>query len=215
MSLGLLGVATSAISRLNHGRNRGSGCKRSNAETIVQQREGNGVETRGRLTAVDVVEIRHARAGGVTLAVLAGRFGVSTTTVHRVAAGLVWAHAGGPTTARRRYRRLSPGEVGEIRRRRAAGERVCDLAGEFGVSSSCVYALGEDCSWRGQRFSAGPLVEAMEGRCVSAEDVGVVLGVRGRTVRAWVRDGIPGRFVDVVADWIGDHPGTIWAEYWN
>lgn len=65
----------------------------------VRPRQQNGeANSMSALTAGDVVEIRRARAAGVTLRELSERFSVAFQTVSAISLGKRWAHVGGPLT---------------------------------------------------------------------------------------------------------------------
>lgn len=70
-------------------------------ERGIERRTARGVE-RGlaKLTDQAVVDIRRAYAQGATLPVLAARYGVHLTTIHKAATGETWTHVAEPPVAK-------------------------------------------------------------------------------------------------------------------
>lgn len=109
-----------------------------------------------KLTEQQVKDIRSRYAADRTLThrVLATEYGVSKETMGLVLRGRTWAHIDGavlPGRSRQVNRpsaKLTVDEVREIRARRAAGEKVRDLAAEFGVVSLTIRKIVRELTWR-------------------------------------------------------------------
>lgn len=88
------------------------------------------------LTPEIVKEIRDRSAAGETWVAIAAVYGVGRSTVGRVLHGQHWAAPGERQESPRPRAKLTAEAVLECRRRCAAGERIMDLAREYGVSSN-------------------------------------------------------------------------------
>lgn len=90
-----LGITTGALqSALKRGED-----PRAAAARLLR---GEKLPPRRKLTAEQVVEIRHACAAGVTQVELQRRYGVSEATISHVVTGRAWAWVGGQTLSPRR-----------------------------------------------------------------------------------------------------------------
>jgi hypothetical protein len=88
------------------------------------------------LTEAQVLEIRSSSEKD---SVLAARYGVKSWAIGDARTGRHWKHLPGANPSFYAGRRkLTPAQVREMRARRRAGERTCDLAKEFGVSQPTV-----------------------------------------------------------------------------
>jgi hypothetical protein len=103
-----------------------------------------------------VVEMREKYATGVGIAELAEQYGVCKMTVSLIIRGIGWAHVGGPrkdSIPRAHGERhpsavLSKERAQEILGRQQAGERLRDLAKEYGVGYGTIQALCSGRSWK-------------------------------------------------------------------
>lgn len=111
----------------------------------------------------DVVNIRYARADGDSVAVLAEKYHVTVTTIHKIIRGLRRKELGGPIEPRNPgwpHRQpasqvLTDHDVVVIRLKAQRGARGMDLATEYGVTRSCIADI---VNGRTRRSLPGPVV---------------------------------------------------------
>jgi hypothetical protein len=102
-----------------------------------QDRKGGAHRARGKqhgrakLTEADVLYIRSSSESD---SVLGRRYGVFSTTIAAARTGKKWGHLPGATGPLPTKRKLTPDQVREIRRRRAAGEMTKNIAKDYGIS---------------------------------------------------------------------------------
>lgn len=110
-----------------------------------------------KLTKADVLTIRERAQDGISQAVLAKEYGITSTHTSRIVAGRVWTLVGGPVVPasgvpvgeRSGASKLTEASVVEIRGRYAAGGVTQeDLAGEFGVSISTIRNITNRKTWK-------------------------------------------------------------------
>jgi hypothetical protein len=100
-----------------------------------------------RLTAEQVLDIRHRRHRGENSAMLAKAYGLSRGGVACICSGKTWTHVGGPLTKGRDVLKLTEAEVIELRQRRAHGETYASLSDRFGISEIMVGRIWTGASW--------------------------------------------------------------------
>lgn len=86
------------------------------------------------LTEERVLEILHKIASGARQADLIRECGVSASAVEKLRAGVSWKHLPRPPMPARRRPKMDHAAAGELRRRRAAGEGLSDLAADYGIT---------------------------------------------------------------------------------
>lgn len=100
---------------------------------------------RAKLTEEAIPVIRQCYREGVTLKLIAERFGVSYTTVQQIVSGKTWQHVEDENMGFRRKPlnnyKLNAAQREEIRLRKNRGENSESLAEEFGISSCYVNAI--------------------------------------------------------------------------
>ena len=138
-----------AFDRDIHGRTasgKGSGAW-THPECIVRGSRQGGA----RFTEGQIVELRHRWRQGETQTALAREFGVDQTTLSSLLTGKSWKHVPLEPTAER-YRganaKLKQAQVKEIRDRRTRGERLKELAREFGVSPTTICSIARHKDWK-------------------------------------------------------------------
>lgn len=131
-----------------------------------------------KVTAEQVVQIRERVAAGERQATVATAFGVSPGTVQAIAAGRIWAFAGGPICAGggrggavssgedNANSRLTVEQVVAIRERHAAGESQGALGSEFGMSRAAVSQIVTGKTWADV---GGPVREPQGGKLDEAQ----------------------------------------------
>ena len=110
-----------------------------------------------KLTKADVINIRERAQEGVSQAVLAKEYGITSTHTSLIVAGKVWTHVGGPVVPvsgvpvgeRSGASKLTEADIVEIRGRYAAGGVTQeDLAREFGVTVSTIRNITNRRTWK-------------------------------------------------------------------
>jgi hypothetical protein len=140
------------------------GSRPENSADMVAKGRGRGAPRRGeaapaaKLTAAMVGEARRRFAEGSRVAALASEYGVATSTLSLAIRGDSWPDVAVPPVHRigPRNRKLTEGDVAQIRERAGAGERQVDLAREFGVSWSTVHDVVARRSWAHQPAALPP-----------------------------------------------------------
>jgi len=109
------------------------------------------------LSEDDVPKIRSRYASGDSILALAESYGVSSSTVDLVIAGLTWRHVGGPTGRGRKHIargerngtcKLTQQSVSDIRLGRRSGRTLASLAAQFGVSIQVIWRIVTGRTWR-------------------------------------------------------------------
>ena len=128
-------------------------------EATVDYMKREDADSSSKLTAAQVDEIRgRYAAGGITYRELAAEHGVSINVIAQIVKHLIWAHLGDTddeAAADKRARgeahyasRLTELQVGEIRRRYAAGGITQrELAAEYGVSIQAIGHIIKHLTW--------------------------------------------------------------------
>jgi hypothetical protein len=97
-----------------------------------------------KLTGEQAAEIRRRSTDGDALSALAVEFNVSLQTVWRIREGLTWNQTLRTTPNKiRQIKRLGTTERGELKQRALAGERLADLATEYGVGYVTAWKIRE------------------------------------------------------------------------
>jgi Mor family transcriptional regulator len=109
--------------------------------------ESSGV---AKFSETEVLDIRSRRQAGETYRAIAERYGASIAAIYSIAHGVTWGHVGEPVDHSLLHQNtmLTSQGVRDIRRRYAAGETQADLAREYGVSPSNMYAVVNNKTWR-------------------------------------------------------------------
>ena len=98
-----------------------------------------------RLDDEQVIDLRHRYWRGETARKLAPRYGVSATTIYRIAVGYVYADVGGPLSTpapKPRHPKLTPLDEMAIVAMRCEGRSVQDIAAHFGrVNVTPIYRV--------------------------------------------------------------------------
>lgn len=138
------------------------------AAANMADRDAKGRGARGermgssKLTEAEVKKIRRTwRSAQKTYQELAEEYGLHHTAVRDIVLGLSWSHIpldydpaevrsrrGVNRGARNANAKLNPEKVRQLRRRHAAGEKLADLAAEFGVSQTCAWMAIDGSSWK-------------------------------------------------------------------
>lgn len=111
-----------------------------------------------KLTPETAVEICERYADGASCDELSADYGVSKATIYNVLAGRSWADATAdirrdwPADNRIRgadqhMAKLTAEDALAIRRRRAEGETMARLAGEYGVAKRTIYMVDKRLTW--------------------------------------------------------------------
>lgn len=98
-------------------------------------------ERRRLLTEEDARQIRERRTDGETLESLAQSYGVTHGTISSLARGKTYQEVEAPLsllTKPGRKRRFSDEQIADMRRRRAAGQKLGAIAADYGVSDDFV-----------------------------------------------------------------------------
>jgi len=118
------------------------------AKNVGPDRLRDGQDNRGerhgshKLTAEQVLEIRHRRATGEELLPLAEEFGVDFRTISDISLGKDWAWLGGERSPRRvGGKKLTDDQVRDIRNLRAQGRSLKSIAHAYEISVSLVSAI--------------------------------------------------------------------------
>ena len=108
---------------------------------------------RAKLTAADVTAMREAVRSGASISSLAQEHQLSVSAANAAVTGQSWGHLDAPPVVPGRQRgearwntRLTPETVAAIRAART--RQVDEVAGEFGISRSAVYAIWSRRNWR-------------------------------------------------------------------
>jgi hypothetical protein len=89
-----------------------------------------------------VRDVRARYAAGETLSALSRQIGVARSTLREVVNGRCWQDASVPATPKRRpTKKLTAGDITEIRRRYAAGERQVVIAAAFAIHQGHVSTI--------------------------------------------------------------------------
>ena len=147
----------------------------------VGGRVATGDLRRRTLTDAQVQQLRERVASGDLLVDAARDFGVSDGEVSRIARGIKRKHAGGPIAiGSLRRKKLTDGQVCQLRERVAAGDRLVDLARTFGVSDGEVSRIVRGLSYA---HAGGPILASARKRKLSDAAIVAI-----RTARA---SGVP------------------------
>jgi hypothetical protein len=118
----------------------------------LRDRHRHGTYTEGerhgaaKLTESQVHEIRELLRAGSRAKDIAGRFGVTASTITQIRVGATWKHLPPIDIPVRRIQ--SAEQVREIRRRYRDGARQSDLCREFGLSSGSMSLLVRGVIWK-------------------------------------------------------------------
>jgi hypothetical protein len=112
-------------------------------------RDSHGTMIRGsrsasaKLSEADVVEMRRLVDGGMRLKAVADIFGVHASRLSHIFAGRAWNHVGvSDAVPQKRYvRKVSDGDVAEMRRLSAGGMSQREIAASFEIDKSWVCRL--------------------------------------------------------------------------
>jgi len=138
----------------NHDDMRGKG-RESNPPRHVGSRHPES-----KLNEQQVTSIRQARARGVYVKVLAKQYGVTHQLISQISRGEIWAHVSGPITKSGLEAEINEQHVASIRRARASGVRLKELAAKYGVSLQEISKIS-----RGERWARapGPITKCKQG----------------------------------------------------
>ena len=125
------------------------------ADTII-----HGTSTRGernpmsKLTESDILEIRRRRSNGDSVKAIAEDMGISNRCVSNICIGKSWSWAGGVVEYFGRARgerqggsKLKELQVVEIKKRLLAGDGVCNIARDFGISYPVISNIKSGKTW--------------------------------------------------------------------
>lgn len=106
-----------------------------------------------KLTAEDVLEIVRRRQGGEQVKSIAASYEVSTMAISDIVNGHSWRQLTGIEQKPNGSRRLSTGDILEIRTRHASGESQASLAREFHRSKTSIHFIITGKSYRDSQES--------------------------------------------------------------
>ena len=130
------------------------------------------------LTRETVREVRRLRDGGTPVTVIAHLFRVDRRSIYSALNGVTWKSDEHTVKARiHGSTKYSWDVVCEMRRLRAQGWRVCELAREFGAHQSTVTRILQGYSRKDDAWKRDPH-EGMGCRKLTADDVREIRGMR-------------------------------------